>query len=377
MTKLKKQHYFGLFILFGLFTAVFITISQPVQAGFVQNEGNYWNRGNLTLPSNGDGNIEHCTVESSNLKTPNNVVGFNVYTPPSYSSGSQSYPVVYLLHGLNGQEYNYFSYFSNSTFFNSGSGSLPSLIDNGLADEAIIVFVNGGAQSFYNDWSDSTTYGPSSSFPIQSESVIMEDVIPFVDANFRTVPNRNGRAVEGFSMGGRGAIKLAFNNPDQFCSAISYAGAAYEEIPGSAVGNPYIGPHEPSNTISTITANNAATIQANGLQIRLVDGVNDGAAGQGGGSPTLSSQLTDLGIPHEFVASQSDVNGHNWAQYHQATGNEGLDFHFSCFAAAKSSIPASGILGGADIFSYLPYVTTSDQVPVPTPTPSPNPGSCN
>jgi endo-1,4-beta-xylanase len=367
MTEPKKQHSFGWFVLFGLFTAVLITIARPVQAGFVQNEDNYWNMGDLTSPSNGQGNIEHCTLESNNLKTPNNVVGFNVYTPPSYSNGSQSYPVIYLLHGLNGNEYNYFSYFSNSTFFNSNSGSLPSYIENG-ADDAIIVFVNGGAQSFYNDWSDSTTYGPSSDFPIMSESVIMEDVIPFVDANFRTVANRNGRAVEGFSMGGRGAIKLAFNYPDQFCSAIAYAGAAFESIPSSAIGNPYIGPHEDGNKISTITANNATNIQASGLQIRLVDGASDGAAGQGGGSPDLSSQLTGLGIAHEFVASQSGVNGHDWAQYHQATGNEGLDFHFSCFAAAKSNAPAPIILGGADAFTYLPMVLKPAPVTA---------GSCN
>ena len=79
-------------------------------------------------------------------------------------------------------------------------------------------------------------------FPIMSESVIMEDVIPFVDATFRTIPSRNGRAIEGFSMGGRGAIKLAFNHPDQFCSAIAYAGAAYESIPSSATGTPTLAP---------------------------------------------------------------------------------------------------------------------------------------
>lgn len=372
MTPPHTVRLFGLLaLLSSLIVATFIVSSRPVQAGFVQNEENYWNMGDLTLPSNGNGQIEHCTVESDNLKAPNNVVGLNVYTPPGYESSSQSYPVIYLLHGLNGQEYNYFSYFSNSTFFNSSSGSLPSLIDNDLADEAIIVFVNGGAQSFYNDWSDSTSYGPSSDFPIMSESVIMEDVIPFVDATFRTIPSRNGRAIEGFSMGGRGAIKLAFNYPDQFCSAIAYAGAAYESIPSSAVGNPYIGPHEDANKISVITANNAANIQATGLQIRLVDGQNDGAAGQGGGSPDLSSQLTGLGINHEFVASQVGVNGHDWAQYHQATGADGLGFHFACFAAAKSSEPDFTILGASDQFSYLPLVLK------PVSAPPPVGGSCN
>ena len=355
MTHPLNVRLFSLFALFGVLVAA-LFLTRSAQAGFVQNESNYWNMGDLTLPDNGQGNFEHCTVESSNLKTPNNTVGFNVYTPPGYSSGSQAYPVIYLLHGLNGNEYNYFSYFSNSTFFNNGSGSLPSLIESAMTDEAIVVLVNGGAQSFYNDWSNSTTYGPSSNFPIQSETIIMEDVIPFIDANFRTIPSRNGRAIEGFSMGGRGAIKLAFNHPDQFCSTIAYAGAAFESIPSSASGNPYIGEHETADRISTITANNIANIQANGLQIRLVDGEGDGAAGQGGGSLDLSSQLTGLGISHEFVANQAGVSSHNWAQYHQATGAYGLNFHFACFAAAKDAVPAATILGVADEMSYLPLV---------------------
>ena len=350
-----------------------LSVSEPVKANFVQDEEKYWNRGNLVLPSDGNGDIEHCTLESSNLKAPNNVVGFNVYTPPSYSSSSQNYPVIYLLHGLNGHEYNYFSYFSNSTFFDS-SGSLPSLIDNGLADEAILVFVNGGAQSFYNDWSDNTSYGPSSDFPIMSESVIMNDVIPFVDANFRTIANRNGRAIEGFSMGARGAVKLAFNYPDQFCSTIAYAGAAYQSIPGSAIGNPYIGPHEPANQISTTTANNAANILANGLQIRLVDGAGDGAAGQGGGSDDLSAQLTSLSIDHEFVASQSGVSGHNWAQYHLATGAYGLDFHFQCFNAAVGVFSATATEENVQRVLW-PTKPGPRQTPASTPqlTPSPSP----
>ena len=367
MRDFKKWHYFGLFVLFSLFTAVFIIVARPVQAGFVVNEDKYWNTPG-TVPVANNGNMEHCTLASSNLKLPNNVVGFNVYTPPSYSSGSQSYPVIYLLHGLNGNEYNYTKPFND--FFAASSGSLPSLIDNGLASEAIIVLVNGGAKSFYNDWTDNTAEGPSSSFPIMSESVIMEDVIPFIDNTFRTVANRSGRAVEGFSMGARGAIKLAFTYPDQFCSTIAYAGASFESIPNSAGADfPYLGPYENSaDFISNITTANAAAILANGLQIRMVDGVGDGTAGQGGGSVALDAQLTDLSIPHEFEPNQSGVTAHDWAQYHQATGLYGLNFHYACFAAAKNSPPAPIILAASDVFNYLPIVLNAEQTPTPLPT---------
>lgn len=352
-----KQRLFTLAAFLGLFI-ITLTIAQIAQAAFIQNEATYWNQGNQALPGNSKGDINHCTLQSSHLKLPNNTVGFNVYTPPSYNSGNQHYPVIYLLHGINGNEYNYFGWFNSSTFFNSNSGSLPSLIDNGLADEAILVFVNGGARSFYDDWKNSTGYGPSSSFPIMSETVIMQDVIPFIDANFRTVASRNGRAIEGFSMGGRGALKLAFTYSDQFCSTIAYAGAGYEEVPETAgTDHPRLGIMEPEYRMSTIAANNAASIKTNNLQIRMVDGAGDGTAGQGGGSDDLSVQLTSLGIDHEFVASLNGVNQHRWDQYHQATGAYGLNFHFQCFAAAATAVPTTTIQGAGNIFNYLPLVT--------------------
>ncbi len=372
MTPLSKQRFLSLFVLFGILSAILIIVAQPVRADIIVNKDKYWNAGTLTLPSNGQGTLEHCTLESNTLKTPYNVVGFNVYTPPSYNSSNQSYPVIYLLHGINGNEFNYFSYFSNSTFFNNGSGSLPSYIDNSLADEAILVFVNGGARSFYNDWTDKTDEGPSSTFPILSESVIMNDVIPFIDANFRTVADRSGRALEGFSMGARGAIKLAFKFSDQFCSTIAYAGATYETIPNSAGPTfPYLGDYpESADMISNITDSNAASIKANGLQIRLVDGIGDGAAGQGGGNDDLDIQLNSLGIPHEFEPNLAGVTAHDWGQYHQVTGLYGLNFHFQCFAAAQSAAPAPIIQGTADVFSYLPMVIGSGTSVV-------SPGSCN
>lgn len=362
MTRFINARLFILFAFLGLLT-ILLTSSFLVEAGgFPPNPTTYWNAGNLTVPGTSQGNLEHCTLESNNLKTPNNVVGFNVYTPPSYGSGSQSYPVIYLLHGVSGNEYNYFNGFTN--VFSGSSGSLPGLIDSGLADEAILVFVNGGRGSFYDDWDDSTSNGPSSSFPILSETVIMQDVIPFVDANFRTIADRNGRAIEGFSMGARGAIKLAFNYPDQFCSTIAYAGAAFESIPNSAGSDhPRLGDLPTQYKISTITANNAAAIQSNDVQIRLVDGVGDGAAGQGGGIDDLSAQLTNLSIAHEYQPSLAGVTSHEWSQYHQQNGAYGLNFHFACFNTAASIVTSPIILGAGNQFTYLPLIIKPNQAP--------------
>ena len=374
MIRFLNLRLLGLITLLGLFTVLLSSSFQVEAGGFPPNPTTYWNAGNLTVPGTSQGNLEHCTLESNNLKTPNNVVGFNVYTPPGYSSGSQSYPVIYLLHGVSGNEYNYFNGFSN--VFSGSSGSLPGLIDSGMANEAILVFVNGGRGSFYDDWDDSTGNGPSSDFPILAETVIMQDVIPFIDANFRTIANRNGRAIEGFSMGARGAMKLAFSYPDQFCSTIGYAGAAFESIPNSAgTDHPRLGDLPTEYKISTTTANNAAAILSNGLQIRMVDGVGDGAAGQGGGFADLNVQLSNLSIPYEYEPSLAGVTAHEWAQYHQQNGAYGLNFHFACFSAASNFIPSPIILGTGDQFTYLPLVEKPD-APTPTPTRPPVSGVC-
>lgn len=367
MTRYFKTRVLSLFAFLGLLTILLSSTFLVEAGGFPTNPTTYWNTGDLSVPGTSQGNLEHCTLESNNLKTPNNVVGFNVYTPPSYASSTQSYPVIYLLHGVNGNEYNYFNGFSN--VFSGSSGSLPGLIDSGMADEAILVFVNGGKGSFYDDWDDSTDNGPSSSFPILAETVIMQDVIPFIDANFRTVASRNGRAIEGFSMGARGAIKLAFSYPEQFCSTIAYAGAVFEAIT-QPPDHPRLGELPTEYKVSTITANNAAAIQSNGVQIRLVDGVGDGAAGQGGGIDDLSVQLNSLSIAHEYEPNLSGVTSHDWSQYHQQTGAYGLNFHFSCFNAANTVLPAPIILGSGDMFTYLPMV-------VKPATSTPPAGVCN
>lgn len=98
------RHIIFLFILFGLAvggTAVALEI----------DEETYWNNNVQPLPAN----VTHYTFTSSFLKAPYNVVGLNVYTPPGYeaSGNTRRYPVIYLLHGVNGSEANYFSWYSS------------------------------------------------------------------------------------------------------------------------------------------------------------------------------------------------------------------------------------------------------------------------
>jgi S-formylglutathione hydrolase FrmB len=134
-------------------------------------------------------------------------IGFNVYLPPGYDSGSLRYPVVYDLHGLTGSQ------------FEDAQWVIPSLeaaMKKNLIGPVIVVFPDGLVESYYAD-------GKGGVKP--SETRIMRELIPYIDATYRTIPNRQLRAVTGFSMGGYGAMELATKFPDFFRVGVAYDAA--------------------------------------------------------------------------------------------------------------------------------------------------------
>lgn len=133
-------------------------------------------------------------------------VSYHLYTPAAYSvDDGRRYPVVYWLHGSGGGL--------------SGIRPLARLVDdaieNGRAPPFLLVFVNGLRLGMYVDWKDGSA-------PI--ETLITRELVPHVDANYRTVANRRGRLLDGFSMGGYGAARLGFKFPEIF-GAVSIIGA--------------------------------------------------------------------------------------------------------------------------------------------------------
>lgn len=370
----RKYVYLLLFVIMvAAVTAVTPTHKAIAQNGGlnINNPSQYWNSPTSGLPNY----VTHHTFTSQYLKAPYNIVGLNVYTPPDYDlpqNQGKLYPVIYFLHGLNGDENNYFSYFPNLNSGLMGMIEGTASTNNLPVPNAIVVLVNGGAQSFYNDFKDQF-HGPNSDFPIQSESIIINEVIPYVDANYRTIANGNGRAIEGFSMGGRGALKLAFNHPEMFCSVVAYAGAGYEEVP---INNYYKGPHPVEDRMSTILATNHSAILQNNLQIRLVVGSQDNA--QKAPNQTLHEQLNACGVSHQYEPSLPGVK-HDYAQYYQASGAVGANFHYQCFQstgvldapAEQTFATINATSGAANFFVYLPAILNTPN------TPNPQSGSCN
>lgn len=143
--------------------------------------------------------LTHATFKSPSLKVD---VGYCIYLPEAYDTAkNQRFPVVYYLHGGRpGSE--------------TKSVKLVEYIHKaqtkGVIPPTIYVFVNGGPVSHYNipDAPDK-----------QGADVFIKELIPHIDKTYRTIADRTGRALEGFSQGGRGTARLMFRYPDLFCSA--------------------------------------------------------------------------------------------------------------------------------------------------------------
>jgi endo-1,4-beta-xylanase len=145
--------------------------------------------------------VEHKTFHSKSM---NVEVGYNIYVPPEYATNTdKTYAVVYFLHGRGGNE--------SSNLF------LLELFDKavkaGQIPPMIYVHANGEKNSGYVDSPDGT---------IMSDTEIIKELIPHIDATYRTIAAKSGRSIEGFSMGGQGALLFAFKYPEMFAAVCGY-----------------------------------------------------------------------------------------------------------------------------------------------------------
>lgn len=137
-----------------------------------------------------------------------NTVLFNIYLPQGYDGGSARYPVVYFLHGLNGSQGGPSNYWVPRSF--------ELAQDQGVIGPVIIVFANGYLDSLWADSIDGTK---------PAETDVAFQLIPYVDAHFRTRASACSRFVMGFSMGGFGTVKFYTKFPRLFAAAVSYDGS--------------------------------------------------------------------------------------------------------------------------------------------------------
>ncbi len=182
--------------------------------------------------------IPHGTISQVWYPSPSLTMAYRrmyVYTPAGYESNAGHYPVFYLLHGGGGDEDAW-----------TNMGRAPQILDNliaqGKAKPMIMVMTNGNANQAASQDIIAPPYTPESQqgatgirrnilkFP---ESLI-KDVIPFIDKNYRTINDRESRAITGLSMGGAQTFYAGFNNLDKFAWIGEFSGG-FPLLPDVAV----------------------------------------------------------------------------------------------------------------------------------------------
>lgn len=172
--------------------------------------------------------VEHTAVSSRlhYYRFSTNAISWNpavnVLLPDGYDSGRR-YPVLYLFHGggdptgVNPVDFRWWHLHGN-------------VVDHTAGKDVIVVMPDGGVAGWYSNPVNSIT-GPKN-----WETFHMAQLLPWVDSNFRTFAEYNGRAVMGYSMGGFGALKYAAKYYGHFCAVTSVSGPASIRRDLGAVG---------------------------------------------------------------------------------------------------------------------------------------------
>lgn len=146
------------------------------------------------------GSVDTVTIRSSRMQKDFKCV---VVKPNGYKKNKASYPAVYLLHGYSGA-------------YNNWIQRVPQLKAFADAYQVLIVCPEGGYSSWYFDSPIDTT--------MRYETYIASEVPGYIDAHYRTIKSREGRAITGLSMGGHGGLFLGFRHADRFGACGSMSG---------------------------------------------------------------------------------------------------------------------------------------------------------
>ena len=184
--------------------------------------------GGLEVPEGPEGDyyrpqqgIPHGQVRSIYYHSPNSKFGewrhALVYTPAEYEKGKKRYPVLYLQHGMGEGETSW-----------ALQGKMQHIMDNaigkGEAVPMIVVMESGDIKQPFgggNNGAGRSEYG-ASFYP-----VLLNDLIPYIDSNFRTKADRENRAMAGLSWGGHQTFDVVLNNLDKFAWMGTFSGAIF------------------------------------------------------------------------------------------------------------------------------------------------------
>jgi enterochelin esterase-like enzyme len=170
------------------------------------------------------GRLEMIEYDSKTVGTRRKM---NVYTPPGYPKAG-TYPVLYLLHGIGGDE-------TEWQRFATPNGLLDNLIADGQAVPMIVVMPNGRAQE--NDRAEGNVFAASAAFA-NFERDLLEDVIPAIESRYAASTDREERALAGLSMGGGQTLNFGLAHLDRFAWIGAFSSAPNTRAPAELVPDP-------------------------------------------------------------------------------------------------------------------------------------------
>src|SRR5215212_11222216 len=172
------------------------------------------------------GKIDTITYASKTVGSNRRAI---IYTPPGYSK-SKKYPVLYLLHGIGGDE---------KEWLNEGTPQI--ILDNLYAENKlqpmIVVMPNGRA--IKDDRSGGNIMAPEKVQGFANfEKDLLNDLIPYIEKNFPALKDREHRAIAGLSMGGGQSLNFGLGNLDEFAWVGGFSSAPNTKRPEELVPDP-------------------------------------------------------------------------------------------------------------------------------------------
>jgi enterochelin esterase-like enzyme len=161
------------------------------------------------------------TIEAESFRsaTLGEDISYNVYLPTGYSGSTARYPVLYLLHGRG----------DSMSAWTRVKGELDALIAAGDIPPLIAIMPDAPWSSRASYYVDSEYTGADPGRKV--ETAFIRDLLPHVDSTYRTIANRIGRGIGGYSMGGYGAMRYSLAYPELFGASIVLSPAVYTPLP--------------------------------------------------------------------------------------------------------------------------------------------------
>ena len=246
---------------------------------------------------------------------------YDIVLPVGYASGQRRYPVLYLLHGWEGDETNWVK--------------LTHLVE--LASRYALIVVTPQAA---NSWYVNSATNPADRYA----DYIVDDLVAEIDGHYRTIASSHQRAIAGLSMGGYGALLLTLHHPDLFSFTASISGA----FDGPS-GAEQVMPQLKASTDQAFGPSDSPTRKGNDLDTLI-------AAADPAKTPYM---LLDCGTSDPFLSSNRHVVEELWSrgvsyEYHELPGEHTWSFWDNSLPNLLDVLSRKLHLEGAAEISHTP-----------------------